>query len=48
MNCVESSNSSMNYDEFKEMKTDATKVVNDCVEKIKFYMGHKARCTNRN
>ena len=30
------------------MKTDATKVVNDCVQEINFYMGHKARCTNQN
>ena len=33
INRAENSNSSMNDDKFKEMKTDATKVVNDCVEK---------------
>ena len=48
INCAENSNSSMNDDKFKEMKTDATKFVNDCVEKMKIYMGHKARCTNQN
>ena len=33
INRAENSNNSMNDDEFQEMKTDATKVVNDCVEK---------------
>ena len=44
----ENSNGTMNNDEFDNMKADAIRVVNDCVEKIKLYMGHKARCTNQN
>jgi len=48
INCAAISNNTMNNDEFQEMKTDATKVVNDCLEKFKLYMGHKSRCTNQN
>ena len=39
----------MNNEKIEDMKADTTKVlVNNCIEKIKFYIGHKARCTNKN